>query len=217
MQDASVQIAVLVVVIVAAVAVLAWWLARRRTSRQLRERFGPEYQRAVEQLGDQRKAENELAKRQKRVEKLELRTLPAEERRRFAGLWQTIQSVFVDNPGAAVTEAHRLVTEVMRARGYPTEDIAQRQADLSVEVPAVVDDYRAARDIAERHEHGKASTEDLRQAMVHYRALFHSLLAAGEPDPAKLPGSTPEAVAAREREAAAAREREPALQQAGRR
>jgi FtsZ-interacting cell division protein ZipA len=179
MQDSSTVIGIVVAVVVVVVLV-AWWSARRRSSRQLQARFGPEYQRTVERLGDRGKAEDELEKRRRRVEKFEIRPLGEEERRQFASRWQAVQAQFVDNPGAAVSAAHDLVTEVMRARGYPTESLEQRQADLSVEVPAVIDDYRAASEIAERNRRGAASTEDLRGAMVHYHALFQALLVAGQ-------------------------------------
>lgn len=179
MQDTSTVIGIVVAVVVVVVLV-AWWAARQRSRRLLQTRFGPEYQRTVERLGDRGKAEDELEQRRRRVEKLGIRPLGEEERRRFASRWQAVQAQFVDSPGAAVSAAHDLVTEAMRARGYPTESLEQRQADLSVEVPAVIDDYRAANEVAERNRRGAASTEDLRGAMVHYHTLFQALLVAGE-------------------------------------
>jgi FtsZ-interacting cell division protein ZipA len=179
MQDTSTQI-IIVVLVAAVVALLAWWLWKRRTREELQKQFGPEYQRTVDKLGDRGKAEDDLEKRRERVKKLEIRPLSEEERRRFAGEWQRVQARFVDDPGGAIADAHSLVTEVMKSRGYPIADIPQREADLSVAVPAVVDRYRQAREIAERNKRGQASTEDLRNAMVHYRSLFEALLEAGD-------------------------------------
>ena len=166
-------------VVIALVAILA----RRRKSAGLRDTFGPEYTHAVERHGSVAKAEAELAERQKRVAKLELRPLPEADRRNFASAWRDSQARFVDNPGAAVTDAARLVKEVMEARGYPMGDFEQRAADISVDHPRVVESYRSARTIAQANERGEATTENLREAMVHYRALFQDLLedrAAGE-------------------------------------
>jgi gas vesicle protein len=163
------------VVLVVVVALVALFTRRRRTQ-ELREKFGPEYTHAVEQHGDVAKAEAELAARQKRVAKLELRPLPEPERRRFAADWKSVQARFVDSPGAAVKDAARLVKELMQAKGYPMGDFEQRAADISVDHPRVVESYRAARTIAERNEQGKATTENLREAMVHYRTLFTELL-----------------------------------------
>lgn len=180
-----IQIAVaLVAVVVGALAV--WWLYQRRTRQRLLTRqelqtqFGSEYQRAVDEHGSLAKGENELGKRRKRFEKLDIRPLADAERLRFAAEWQAVQASFVDTPSASITAAHRLVTEVMSTRGYPVDDLAQRQADLSAEVPEVVENYRQARLVADRNKRGEASTEDLRQAMVHYRALFQALLGVGE-------------------------------------
>lgn len=166
----------MVLVAAAAAALLVWWLWKRRTREELQKQFGPEYQRTVDKLGDRRKAEDDLEKRRERVKKLEIRPLSEEERRRFASEWQKAQARFVDDPGGAIADAHSLVTEVMKVRGYPIADVPQREADLSVAVPAVVDRYRQAREIAERNKRGQASTEDLRNAMVHYRSLFEALL-----------------------------------------
>ncbi|MBV8199115.1 MAG: hypothetical protein JOZ15_00690 [Acidobacteria bacterium] len=182
MQDPSTQIVILVVLAAAVVAVLGWWLWKLRTRRDLQKHFGPEYQRTVERLGDRGKAEDDLEKRRQRVKKLEIRPLSEDERKRFTSEWQQVQAHFVDDPGGAITEAHALVTQAMTARGYPVTDNPQREADLSVAVPAVVDRYRQAREIADRNKRGQASTEDLRNAMIHYRSLFEALLAAGEPE-----------------------------------
>ena len=147
----------------------------RRRSQKLKEQFGPEYKHAVSQYGDTRKAEAELAARERRVRKLDIRPLAHEEHSRFAGLWRKTQARFVDEPSKAVGEADGLVKEVMQARGYPVGDFDQRTADISVDHPNVVTNYRAGREIAGRNRSGEATTEDLRQAMKHYRALFEEL------------------------------------------
>lgn len=169
-------IAALAVILVVGGA-LAWFFARRRRSQQLSEHFGPEYHRAVEQRGDQGAAEEELATRQKRVAEMEIRPLGAEQQERYARDWRAVQASFVDDPTGAIAEADRLVTEVMGERGYPMADFEQRAADVSVNHPTVVADYRAAHAIAGRQASGdEVSTEELRQAMVHYRSLFNDLL-----------------------------------------
>ena len=167
---------VAIVVGLAVVGLVAWYLWQRRRTGDLRARYGPEYSRAVSETGDRRRAEAELLKRQERVEHLDIRPLTAEQRDRFVEQWRAVQARFVDDPKGAVTDADRLVEEVMKARGYPVAEFDQRAADLSVHHPRVVENYRAARDIALRHRRGEASTEDLRQAMVYYRELFQDLL-----------------------------------------
>jgi hypothetical protein len=162
------------VVILAAVAFSRRQARLRRA--QLQERFGPEYDRAAYELGDPRKAERELAARARRVDKLSLRELSAAERARFAAQWSAVQAQFVDDPAIAVRSANELINLVMSARGYPVESFEQRAADLSVDHAAVIQHYRAARAIADANHTGRASTEDLRQAMVHYRVLFGDLL-----------------------------------------
>jgi len=186
MENTTMILIAVAIVAAAAVTLAVWWFSKRRTRQRLETRqelkteFGTEYQHAVEEHGSLAKAEDELDKRRKRFQKLDIRQLPDAEKQRFTLEWQTVQARFVDAPGPAITEAHRLVTEVMSARGYPVADLAQRQADLSVEVPEVVENYRQASLVADRNQRGEASTEDLRQAMVHYRALFQALLEAGE-------------------------------------
>jgi len=170
-----VLIAVVVIALIAVVAI-AFIASRKRRSQKLRERFGPEYDRVVRQEGDPRKAEGVLEFRQKRREKFKIRPLSASDRSSFTVRWNEVQARFVDDPRGAVTVADSLVTDAMQARGYPIGEFDQRAADLSVDYPVIVDNYRAAHDIALRHGAGKASTEDLRQAMVHYRALFQELL-----------------------------------------
>ena len=165
-----------VVVVLIAIAVAAFFYFRRRRSENLRKQFGPEYRRAVKQYGDQRKAETELAEREKRVRKLDIRSLTRDEQTRFASNWKKTQGHFVDAPSPAVSEADSLVKELMLARRYPVGEFEQRAADISVDHPDVVNNYRNAHEIAERNKSGKATTEDLRQAMVHYRSLFEELL-----------------------------------------
>jgi len=164
------------VIAIVVIAAIAFVTSRKRRSQKLRERFGPEYDRVLRQEGDPRKAEGILEFRQKRREKFSLRPLSAADRSSFAVRWNEVQARFVDDPRGAVTVADSLVTDVMQARGYPIGEFDQRAADLSVDYPLIVENYRAAHDIAQRHSAGKASTEDLRQAMVHYRLLFQELL-----------------------------------------
>lgn len=166
-----------IVVALIVVGVAAWYMVvQRRRTEDLRARYGPEYSRTVNQIGDQRRAEAELVKRQERVEALEIRPLSAEQRGQFTQQWRNVQAMFVDDPRGAITRADGLVEEVMKVRGYPVSDFDQRAADLSVHHGRVVENYRAAREIAIRHRRGMATTEDLRQAMVYYRELFQDLL-----------------------------------------
>ena len=175
--DTSVLILVGLVIVVVIVAIS---MMRRQRSEKLKERFGPEYDRAVDEYGDRRHAEEELAAREKRVEAFHIRPLSAEERNRFLDAWRAIQTRFVDDPSGAIVDAGQLVKEVMETRGYPMGDFEQRAADISVDHPAVVTNYRAARDIAEANRNGRADTEKLRQALIHYRALFEDLLEVPE-------------------------------------
>lgn len=171
------MIVVLVLVALLAGVAIAWFLLRRRRSTHLRESFGPEYERTVEEKGGRGKAESELEHRRERVEQLQIRALPPGEADRFAAEWQDVQKRFVDEPSRAVADADRLVTEVMQRRGYPMADFEQRAADLSVDHPRVVENYRAGHQLAVQSRDDGAGTENLRQAMVHYRALFEDLLA----------------------------------------
>jgi hypothetical protein len=167
-----------VIAIVAIVATFGvWMLLRKRRTEDLRARFGPEYEHTVRQTGSVAKAEDALETRAKRVERLHIRALAHEDAERFSEAWRRVQAQFVDDPTAAVAEADRLVGEVMQARGYPLGEFDRRVEDISVDHPNVVMNYRAAREIAqEQREQGKTSTEDMRQAMVHYRLLFAELL-----------------------------------------
>jgi hypothetical protein len=168
--------------VLALLGVAAWMGYRRRRTARLQEAFGPEYDRAVHATGDQREAESELGARQKRRAGLDIRPLDSMARQRHAEAWRVAQERFVDSPGDAVREAERLVTVVMRERGYPIEDFETRAADVSVDHPRVVENYRAAHRIAQANEGDGAETEDLRQAMVHYRTLFQELLGVGGAD-----------------------------------
>ena len=169
--------AMIIVLIVSIVAIGAavWMFVEKRRTQRLRTKFGPEYDRMVQQ-SDRRQAESVLEKRTKRVEKFHIRSLTTDERSRFAEAWKREQARFVDDPRMAVGNADRLVGEVMRARGYPMAEFDQRADDISVDHPQVVENYRAAHDIAARDSRGDTSTEDLRQGMVYYRALFVELL-----------------------------------------
>jgi len=169
-------VTVIVILAVVAVAEAAWILLQRSRSDHLRRRFGPEYMRTVEEHGSRTRAESDLQNRERRVEKLHIRPLSVKDRDRFTEAWRRDQARFVDDPKGAVTEADKLVNEVMKIQGYPVSDFEQRVADISVDHAQVVDNYRAAEAIARRHERGEATTEDLRKAMVYYRELFNDLL-----------------------------------------
>jgi len=167
-----------VALVVLVLALVIWMKLRGRRTRQLKGGFGPEYDRTLRETGDRRRAEQELQARRERVAQLQIRQLAWDGRSRFSAAWLATQSRFVDAPAAAIRDAERLVDEAMGARGYPASDFDQRTADLSVDHPRVVADYRAAHEIAMRSGRGQASTEELRQAMVHYRAVFDELLEA---------------------------------------
>jgi hypothetical protein len=177
---------VLVVAALIVIGVAAWLYLQKRRSAALSKSFGPEYDRAREDHPDQRSAERALEERQERVEQLRIRVLSPDERDQFAERWRSAQAQFVDDPGGATRVADELVAELMQARGYPVGDFEQRAADVSVDHPRVVEHYRAAHAIALRTERGDAdtgNTEDLRQAFVHYRALFDDLLEVEAPAP----------------------------------
>ena len=176
--DNQTMMAVVIVVAVVTVLAAVWLMLRRRRTTALRQRFGSEYDRVLQSRGTMTEAERELQDRQRRVEAFSLRPLSHEDAEAFTASWRTVQAKFVDDPRSAVIDADRLIEDVMRARGYPVEDANRRLDDLSVEHAHVIDHYRAGREIVQRHEQNAASTEDLRQAMVHYRALFDELVAA---------------------------------------
>lgn len=173
-------IIIVVVVLVVVGAILAWLFIPRQRTKKLREQFGPEYDYVVNETEDQYEAETELVARQERVKSFDIHPLAPEACEHFSEAWQVTQAHFVDEPAEAVVEADQLVNEVMEARGYPMVDFEQRAADVSVDHPAVVRNYRAAHEIALENERGEASTEDLRQAMVYYHALFEDLLEVQE-------------------------------------
>jgi hypothetical protein len=173
-----------IVVVALVVIVAAIMISRRREGERLRMSFGPEYDREVQEAGGSRsKAEAELLKREKRVEKLDIRPLPPAHRQAFVGEWRDVQAGFVDDPQKAIALADALVGEVMKARGYPVDDFEQRAADISVDHPKLVSNYRAAHEIAARHRQGKAGTEDLRAAFIGYRSMFEELLGAEAEEP----------------------------------
>jgi hypothetical protein len=170
----------LIIAVIVLAGIVAWLFLDRRKSARLQSRFGPEYDRTLHEHGSRRLAERELERREHRVEKLHVHPLSMAERDRYVAAWRIDQARFVDDPAGAVTEADRLVQEVMKARGYPVADFDQRVEDISVDHPHLVQNYRAARDIAARHNRGEASTEDLRRALVFYRGLFDELLEVQE-------------------------------------
>jgi hypothetical protein len=174
--DDQTQMRLAVVVVAAVVAIVTWLLLRRRKTAALRARFGPEYDRVLESTKTPAEAERELEQRQRRVASFSLRPLARDEAERYTQSWRTVQARFVDDPRTAVNEADHLIDEVMRARGYPMDDAARKLDDLSVDHAAVVNHYRSGREIILLHGRGEASTEDLRKAMVHFRALFDELV-----------------------------------------
>ena len=177
--ETSITIAVIIAAVVI-VGVLVSFVVSRKRSKLLKERFGPEYDRTVRHSGSREKAEAELREREKRVRQFNIVPLLLNDRRRYQDSWATIQGRFVDDPKTAVEEANRLIQEVMQRRGYPVIDFEQAAADLSVDYPVVVENYRAAYQIAKRNERSMADTEELRQALVYYRALFRELLGGSE-------------------------------------
>jgi len=178
--DTGLLVAILIAL--ALLVVLALFASRQRRSRKLREQFGPEYDRTVAEAGDRKEAESRLQERTARRQRLDVVPLDPADRDRYVEAWRQTQARFVDEPAEATREADRLITAVMRQRGYPIDDFEQRAADISVDHPQVVDDYRAAQAIASANERSEASTEDLRQALVHYRSLFEELLEVDRAD-----------------------------------
>jgi hypothetical protein len=178
----TIQIAIIIAVTVLLVAGIAILLSiRKRKTERLRTQFGgAEYNRAVKEGGSRQKAEAVLDKRADRVESFHIQRLGLGDRARFVESWRAVQARFVEGPGGAVTEADQLLRDVMSTRGYPVSDFEQRAADISVDHPLVLEHYRSAHEIAVRQTQGQASTEDLRQAMIHYRTLFEELVGALE-------------------------------------
>ena len=174
--DTTYIIITVVVVLVIIGVILGPIFARRRRSERLQDHFGPEYDHTVQTMGDEKKAQTELDERQKHVEAFDIRPLSVSERERYLADWAAVQSKFVDEPGQAIVDADHLIIEVMQVRAYPVSDFEQRAADISVSYPALVSNYRAARQIAIKNEQHQADTEELRQAMIYYRSLFEELL-----------------------------------------
>ncbi len=171
------MIVAIVIGLLVVIGIVGYVVMQKRRSSNLREKFGPEYERAVAEGGDRRRAEARLVERANRVRSYHLRPIASADRVNFLETWTTVQAKFVDNPTGAVQEADQLLGQVMAARGYPVADFEQRAADISVDHPIVVQNYRTAHEIAIRHSRGEAGTEDLRKAMIHYRALFEDLVA----------------------------------------
>jgi hypothetical protein len=187
--DNTTTLWIIIALVLVAIVSIGLLLARhdaRRRSAELQEQFGPEYDRAVLTMGSPAQAERELSARTRRVEHFRFHELSPADRARFSAGWERIQSQFVDDPAISVAIADELIDEVMRARGYPSEDFEQRVADLSVEHPTVVQHYRAARALSESSRGGPINTEELRQAMIHYRFLFADLLEEPKHAPASL-------------------------------
>lgn len=178
-------VAIVGVIVAAAVAVAVWFYLRNERSKLLRSRFGPEYGRTVRAQGDAGHAEKILQERQDRVARMSIKPLSEQQRMQFAREWEAQQARFVDQPREAVNSADRLITEIMRVRGYPLGDFEQRMADVSVDHPVVVENYRIAHAIAVKDQQGTVGTDELRQAMIHYRAMFADLLHDGGMTPVR--------------------------------
>jgi hypothetical protein len=175
--EKAMDVTLMLVIVLVVVALLAgWFYMQKRRSQTLRGRFGPEYEETVQRYGNRTRAETDLERRVKRVERFHIRPLDEHERESYLEQWRRSQAHFVDNPGGAIAEADKLVCDVMKARGYPMSEFENRAEDLSVDHPRVVSNYRAAHEIAERHSRGEADTEQLRRAFVHYRELFADLM-----------------------------------------
>lgn len=174
--EGETQTLAIVAIVVVAALLLIWLLMQKRRSGALRDKFGEEYDRTVHERGGRGKAEADLIEREKRVKELDIRPLGPEERKRFTGEWQEAKALFVDNPNEAISRSDRLLANVMKTRGYPMSDFEHRHADLTVEHGDVARHYLSGHEIADRATRGEASTEDLRQAMQHYEALFDDLV-----------------------------------------
>jgi hypothetical protein len=174
---------VIAAAVVLIVALAAWGMLKRKKTKQLQGQFGPEYDRTIEAADSKQAAESELAARRERREQLEVRPLSSAASERYTAQWQIVQAQFVDSPGAAVASADQLIQSVMSDRGYPVEDFETRAADVSVDHPQVVENYRKGHQLAEKSSDGDGSTEDLRQAMRHYRALFDELVGSDVDEP----------------------------------
>jgi FtsZ-interacting cell division protein ZipA len=165
-----------VVILVIIGLILGVVSSRRQRSKRFQKKFGPEYDHTIKSAGNEKKAQSELNERQKHVDTLDIRPLSFSDRERYQSEWKAVQNKFIDQPGQATVEADHLIMEVMKVRAYPVSDFEQRAADISIAYPALVSNYRAAREIAIKNEHHQANTEELRQALVYYRSLFDELL-----------------------------------------
>lgn len=174
MNTGNTIVLILVLLVIVVIAMLV--LSRRQRSKRLQERFGPEYDRTIDEIGDQSQAEKELEKRLDHVKSLNIRPLTADEVNRYSLEWQDVQRQFVDEPLTALQKADLLIQEVMKVKGYPVDDFEQRAADISVDYPELVTDYRGMHQIAVKQGKDKPTTEDIRQAMIHGRALFENLI-----------------------------------------
>jgi hypothetical protein len=189
--DSQTLIIVAITVVVCALIAGAVWVAAEKTrSRRLKEHFGPEYDHVVQRMQDRKLAEAELQNREQRVEKFRIIPLSSQDRAHYRETWAAVQNRFVDDPQGAVKDGHGQIFEVMEKRGYPVTNFEQAAADLSVDYPNVVENYRAASAIAARNRQGEAGTEELRQALVHYRALFNELLLEAPPPRVEKPRAT---------------------------
>jgi hypothetical protein len=182
--DSWVWIVIIAVVAIIVIALIAAAASRARRRRGLQQSFGPEYDRTLTEADSRRQAESELRDRVKRHDEFDLRELDRDERSRYLREWDGLQAGFVDEPAETIGRADRLIGDVMRARGYPVEDFEQRAADLSVDHADFVEHYRSGHEIAREAEAGRATTEELRRAVIHYRALFEELVGVREADPA---------------------------------
>jgi hypothetical protein len=177
MQDLQTwQLAAIAIAGIVILAAIAFWITSRRRTRHLREHFGPEYNRTISETGSRRAAESELARREERIRNLDIRPLSVSDKQRLREHWASCQAQFVDDPAGAVHAADGLLTEVLRARGYAADNPYDRISDISAAYPRHATRYRFAEDLVTRHRRGQGSTEDLRRAFVHYRALFDEIL-----------------------------------------
>ena len=183
----NIRLLIIAVVLILVIlgAILGLVFAFRQRSKRYAAKFGPDYGHTVKTLGNEKKAQTEMDERQKHVETLNLRSLTLSERERYLAEWKAIQAKFIDQPGQAIVEADHLITEVMRLRNYPVSDFEQRAADISINYPELVSNYRLAREIANKNEHHQADTEELRQALVYYRSLVDELLITETVSPEK--------------------------------
>jgi len=178
-------IIIVVLVLVILGLILGSIFSRRQRSKRYQDKFGPDYDATVKTMGNETKAQKEMDQRQKHIDTLDIRSLSLSEREKYLAEWKAVQAKFIDQPGPATVEADHLIMEVMQLRNYPVSDFEQRAADISINYPDLVSNYRLARAIAIKNEQHQADTEELRQALVHYRALFNELLITEQVSPEK--------------------------------